>query len=169
MAITGIEPIVKAVVDRIKADINSDLANVESVYSGSDPITLPRPLTTSYFISQKRMIPEYPAVIVLGERTMHGYQTGHAEYQTQDEGGGGHELTITWIHRDDNEERLRKILYRSARALANMFARDFDLGGSVMFIKVENEEFFGAVAFAGQDVFHQAVQLRLMAQTEEVI
>lgn len=120
-------------------------------------------------MSAKRIIEAFPAVIVLGERTLHGFQTGFAEYQTQDEGGGGHELTVTWIDRYDDEEILRKKLYRSARALANIFAQDFDLSQTVMFCKVENEEFFSAISFAGNDVYHQAVQLRLMVQTEEVI
>src|SRR5688500_5045911 len=117
MAITGIEPIVQKVVDTIKAEINTELTAVEAVYSISDPIALPRPLTRAYHISQKRTMEDFPAVVVLGERTLHGFQTGHAEYQTQDEGGGGHELTVTWIDRNDDETVLRKILYRSARAL----------------------------------------------------
>lgn len=168
MAILGIERVVVAVRDTIKNNINAALTVVEADHVGSDAIALPRPRTECWYISQKRRINEFPAVLVLGERSRHGSQTGFAEYQTEDE-GGGHDVTVTWVDRSDDEEMLRLKLYRSARAITQILASDTMLGGTVIICKVTNEEFFPAIGLASRSVFQQAVRISITCQTEESI
>lgn len=167
MAVRGIEPIIDKIVALIKSDIDGQLTIVEAGNNGN-PITLPRPITQSYYITQRNQLEQLPAVLVIGERSMHSQQSAGAAYDTQDS-GGGHDLSITWVDRNDDEEVLRRILYRSARALRQLFLEKFDLEGTVMFIQVVSEDYFPNTKFDGDDAFYQAVQLQLTAQIEEEI
>jgi hypothetical protein len=168
LAVRGIEPIIDKIVALIKSDINAQLAVVEADnLSHPTPIVLPRPLNECYYITQKAVLEQLPAVLVIGERSIHNVRTESATYDTQDS-GGGHELSITWVDRHDNEEILRRTLFRSARALHQLFLEKFDLEGTVMYIQVTTEDYFPNTQFDGDSAYYQAVQLQLTAQIEEV-
>lgn len=161
MAYLGMEPIVEAATALIKANIDTKLTAVEAIYAGTDPITLPRPNSDSYFYSDKVAIQLYPVVCVMGTDTNHNDFTGHDVYAVDT-------LIIRWEDKNDDPEVLQKIIYRSARALCQIFfATSYDLSGNAI------TGIPGSVRYMAsrqlEDSFQQAVEVVVTAQTEEGI
>ncbi len=170
MPLLLVEPIVKGVKTLLTTDLDSYLTTIEATHTGDDAIAIDRPRNPeAYYLSQKFVFELWPSIVILAETSGHGHVTQFAEYFTQEEGGGGHEISITYIDRHDDEEKLRLTLYRVALAINRIIADNRTLGGAAMYVQVDNDEYFPAVRLGTLDAFTQAVQIRLTVQTEEAI
>jgi len=165
--IQGIEPQVIALRDVIQANIDSALTAVEAEWTGSDAISLPRPRSECYYLSQKLELQQFPSVVILGNRSTHSLQTGSYIYHEKSS-GGGHECSILWVDKYNDPGILRRTLYRTSRALCQILAQHYNLDGACIQVTVEQEDFAPAFT-SGDNVFIQSVELLVTCQTEEAI
>lgn len=166
--IRGVEPIVRAARDLIRANIDDYLAGVEALWTGADAIELKRPFTESYYFAQKgKNAPQAsPAVFLFADDSRTREENNAHVYFVAP--NGGHQLSLVWMQWHDDSEILRLSLYRVSCALHQMFLDNYRLNNTVDYIRVTDIEYAPAFRLVdANNVLEQSVQLTLLAETEE--
>lgn len=144
-------------VAQFKSALPAKLTALTTEYG--DSLALPSVASNNYFITEVRLIPDFPVVCVIPDDTDAVPYTGEGRYNIE-----YHNLTVALAHvANSGEDQLKRQVLRMARALEEVLIDSGTLGGSVEDVLVINKT-YGPMLMS-EDALMQEAQIRVRVQT----